>query len=326
MKISAVIPTYNRRVEVSHAIESVLSQTVPVYEIVVVDDGSTDGTAEFISDRYGPRVRVLRQKNAGVAASRNLGIREAQGDWVAFLDSDDFWFPSKIERQVEALASHESNPGICFTNNDFGGDPDLRLSVFDSTHFTGAQRTGLLEEPAQYMVAKLEPFYTSSFLIRRDLLEEVGGFDERMFIREDTDLFFRLSFRTRFCYVEEVLVRVDRTPNRAVGLCDLLNAMRDDRVFASCERLYRKWLMMSEVVGTQYEQPIRESLREVHYNSIECKLRQGRVLPALREVGRLRSIEEGFTSVFGNLLRRKIRKLQSRNGGHEPNPEAATEE
>jgi len=326
VQISAVIPTYNRRAEVAKAIDSVLSQTMQVYEVLVIDDGSTDGTAEFITGLYGDQVRVITQENAGVAAARNRGIREASGGWIAFLDSDDIWLPIKIERQVSALNVFAGECGVCFTDNDFGGDPELNLSVFGVAGFVAGHGFDLLPGPARYMVAKREPFYTSSFLIQRSLLEELGGFDETMFVREDTELFFRLSFRTQFCYVAEVLARVDRTPTRALGLCDLQRAMRDDRVFDSWERLYSRWLRMPEVAEAGYIRPIKELLREVHFNSIECKLRQLRFSPVIREMVRLRRMEKSYATIVRTLLRRKIIKMRHRDIGRGMTAEAAVEQ
>jgi len=105
LKVSAVIPTYNRRAQVGAAIASVLQQTVPVDEIVVVDDGSTDGTAEWIGSRYGAGVTVVRQQNAGVSAARNRGIRAAHGEWIAFLDSDDSGFPPRSSASLRRSRS-----------------------------------------------------------------------------------------------------------------------------------------------------------------------------------------------------------------------------
>ena len=316
MKISALIPTYNRRTQVMVAIDSVYSQTVPVDEIIVVDDGSTDGTVESICNRYGSSVRLFTQKNAGCAAARNRGIREAQGEWIAFLDSDDVWFPTKIERQIEALTSLEGEFGACFTDIYFGGDPDKRLTAFQDACFEGGRGLRVLENPTKYIVAKREPFFTPSLLIRRAHFAEIGDFDETQFIRSDTDLFFRLSLRARFCFVGEPLAQADRTPSRSLGICNAY-AMRDDRVFDCLERMYSKCLAMPEVAGTVYERPIRELLREAYFNSVECKLHQRRIRQALREISRLKAIEDGYGSIASKLLLRKIHKLRQKIGDWE---------
>jgi glycosyltransferase involved in cell wall biosynthesis len=308
LRVSALIPTYNRQEQVLRAIDSVLAQTVPVDEIIVVDDGSTDSTAEAIRSLYGSRVAVFRQGNGGVSAARNRGIRQAKGEWIAFLDSDDVWFPTKIERQLEAVAELGDEFGLCFTDCVYGGSPDMKLSVFQETGLDDVPRFGLLAEPAKYVLANREPFWTQSLLVRRSLLAELKGFDEGLIVREDTDVLFRLSFKTRFCFVAEPLVSIDRAPSRD-GLCNLY-VTGDDRMFGSLERLYTKWLAMPEVAGTGYEQPIREKLRLVCYDSAEAKMHQFRMGPALREIGRLRALDESYTSIVANLFSRKVAKLR----------------
>lgn len=308
MKVSALIPTYNRQAQVLRAIDSVLAQTVPVDEIIVVDDGSTDGTAEAIRSRYGSRVALFTQENAGVSAARNRGIREARGEWIAFLDSDDFWFPTKIERQLEAVAKLGDEFGLCFTDCVYDGNPDMKLSVFEETGLVGVPRFGWLDDPARYVLASREPFWTQSLLVRRRLLTEPNGFDEALTVREDTDVLFRLSFKTRFCFVAEPLVHIDRTPSRD-GLCNLY-VTADDRMFDSLERLFTKWLSMPEVAGTEYEQPIREKLRLASYDSAEAKMHQLRIGPALHEIGRLRALDESYASIVVNLFSRKAGKLR----------------
>lgn len=105
MRVSAVIPTYNRRTQVQRAIESVLSQTVPVDEILIVDDGSTDGTSGEISNRFGERVRLIHQENQGVSSARHRGIAESTGEWIAFLDSDDEWLPNRNALFLDAISA-----------------------------------------------------------------------------------------------------------------------------------------------------------------------------------------------------------------------------
>ena len=293
------------------AIESVMAQTVPVNEVIVIDDGSTDGTTDVILNRYPSRVIALRQENAGVSAARNRGIREAKGDWIAFLDSDDVWYPRKTERQLDALSEFGSEFGLCFTDNLFGGNPEMLLSAFEETGFEARPGFGDFDFPTQRLLTSREPFFTSSFLISRALLSELNGFDESLIVGEDSDLIFRLSFKTRFCFVAEPLVEVDRTPSRD-GLCNLYNE-RDDRKYDSFERRYRKWLAMPEVVGTQHEARIRDNLRIVYYDSAEAKIHQLQVVQALSEIAHIRGMGDSYATILLNFLSRKLIKL--RHGG-----------
>ena len=103
--ISVVIPTYNRRQTIGRSIDSILNQTLFPSEIIVVDDGSTDGTSDYIQSNF-PSIRLLQQPNKGVSSARNMGIRSSNSDWVALLDSDDEWFPKKLEKQVMTLSQN----------------------------------------------------------------------------------------------------------------------------------------------------------------------------------------------------------------------------
>lgn len=308
MRVSVVIPAYNRRTYIARAIESVLAQSRAVDEIIVVDDGSTDGTSEVVQDRYGSLVKVLRQENKGAAAARNHGIAEARGEWIALLDSDDVWLLTKIERQLEAVAVFGDEFGACFTDNVFEGDPGLKLSMFQGAGFEPSGKFGALDDPAWHIVHGGEPFITSSLLIRRPLLRQIGGFDESLALGDDTDLFFRLSFRTRFCYVAEPLVRIDRAPDRPFTVCGLCST-RSDRKYDSLERWHAKWLAMPEIAGTSYERPVREKLRRIHYSSLEAKLHDLRFKPALGTARRLNALGDSYPWVALNLIARKVRKL-----------------
>lgn len=167
MKVTALIPTYNRRRQVLSAIDSVLAQTAPVDEIIVVDDGSTDGTAEAVCSRHGSDVRVFRQGNAGVSAARNRGLREARGKWVAFLDSDDVWLPTKIERQFEALAAFGDEFGLCFTDCAYDSNPESKPSFFLETGFLHAPGFGTLDaRPGTCWSTGSRPEGSHSFFLR----------------------------------------------------------------------------------------------------------------------------------------------------------------
>jgi len=307
MNVSVLIPTYNRRAQVMSAIESVLAQTRPVQQIIVVDDGSTDGTANELRAQYGSLVTLITQDNAGVSAARNRGIRETQGEWVAFLDSDDIWLPTKIERQLELTESLGSEFGFCFTDCAYAGDPNKCRSVFQEVGFENATEFGPLLDPVACILAGKEPFWMSSLLVRRSLFDNGAPFNEALTLGEDTDLFFRLCFRTRFCFVAEPLVRIDRTPTRD-GLCNLFSK-RDDRVYECRERLYTGWLAMPEVLNGRCETGVREMLREISYSSAELKLHQLRIRQALKEVRRLKMIGESYPAICQTLFTRKARKL-----------------
>jgi hypothetical protein len=185
----------------------------------------------------------------------------------------------------------------------------MKLSVFEETGLAGAPTFGILDDPAKRILAEREPFYTPSLLIRRSLFQKPDPFDTAMVVREDTDVYFRLSLKTRFCFVSEPLVRIDRSPSRPVALCDVFVA-KDDRKFECLERMYNNWLKFPEVVGSEYEQPVREKLREMYFGSAESKIRERRLRPALREIGQLRAMGEGYVSIGATLASRKISKLR----------------
>lgn len=274
-----------------------------------MDDGSTDGSAEAVQAQFGPRVRVLAQNNAGVAAARNLGIREARCEWVAFLDSDDVWMPRKLELQNEVISTYGARTGVCFTDNLYGGNPDMLFSRFVEIGYGEAPEIGLLSDPVEYILTGREPFFTSSLLIRRTLLLECGGFDEYLMIREDTDLVFRLAYKTAFSFVGLPLVEIDRTPSRELGLCKMYGT-RDDRVYVCTERMYRKWLAMPELAGSVEGNRISQLFRDTLLCSAEAKLHLWRIRSGLGEIAKLNMFGDSYPSILAALASRKIAKLR----------------
>jgi hypothetical protein len=194
--VSVIIPTYNRRQLVAEAVESVLAQTYRPLEVIVIDDGSTDGTEEALR-RFGDQIRHLTQANAGVAAARNLGIGAATGDYIALLDADDLWAPTKIAKQVEVL---ERSPkagvvycGVWSVNVQTGEQFKSRC---DPTVRGDIRRKLLLRNRVT----------TSSLLIRRACFETVGRFDQTLRGSEDRDLWIRISRHFHYECVPEPLV------------------------------------------------------------------------------------------------------------------------
>ena len=204
-RVSVVIPAYNAAACVRRAVDSVLAQTCADFELLVVDDGSRDATREVLAG-YGERLRVLAQANAGPAAARNHGLREARGEFVAFLDADDWWLPAKLERQV-ALLDARPGLGFCSTATQVltpTGAPDQAWPC------CADDGTPLLER--LFVQGAAVSGSTSGVLARAALLREVGGFDERLRGFEDPDLWLRLAARTGYACIAEPLTVVVRTP------------------------------------------------------------------------------------------------------------------
>lgn len=175
--VSVVIPAYNSAEFINGTIETALDQTYAPLEVIVVDDGSRDDTVAVVRTRFGDRVRVIQQENAGPSAARNHGIREAQGDWIALLDSDDLWFPEKLGRQVERIAE---GVGLvhCFNRNDL---PVHQPEEGQEVTFDALLRRNYIG--------------TSTTVLLKAAWEQVGGFDEdrRLLGAEDYNMWLRIA-------------------------------------------------------------------------------------------------------------------------------------
>ena len=195
MSITVVIPTYNRKKTLGQALDSLTNQTLPPAEIILVDDGSTDGTAYWARKEY-PQIKILEQGNQGVSAARNAGIQEVTTDWIAFLDSDDLWMAEKLERQMGAL---EESPDyrVCHTEEQW---------VYRGKHKPVAapyvKQGGWIFERC-LPVCAISP---STVLIHKTVFEEVGLFDETLPACEDYDLWLRICSRMPVLLVKEALI------------------------------------------------------------------------------------------------------------------------
>lgn len=195
MRVSVVIPTHNRANEVLRAVESVLNQSRPAAQVIVVDDGSTDDTPDRIRG-LGAALHYVFQPHQGVSAARNLGARMAAGNWLAFLDSDDVWLPVKLERQC---ALHSSDPTLAISQT---GEIWIRNGVRVNACKHHAKPYGDIFD-LSLRRCLVSP---SAVMIRRDLFLATGGFDEGLAVCEDYDLWLRLAITLRFGLVSEPLI------------------------------------------------------------------------------------------------------------------------
>lgn len=195
MKISVIIPTYNRAEMVANAVESVLSQTCPPTEIIVVDDGSTDHTVTRLA-AFQNQIKVIRQCHQGVSAARNVGIQTSRGDWLAFLDSDDLWKRKKLERQCKALDNHVGFM-VCYTNEEWRQKGRWRNQKKIHRKYNGRIFQKCLP------LCIISP---SSVLLHRKVIKEIGLFDESLPACEDYDYWLRTSRRFAVLYIDERLI------------------------------------------------------------------------------------------------------------------------
>ena len=199
IRFSAVLPTYQRAHLIGAAIESVLAQLHPATEVLVVDDGSTDET-EAVVRAFPAPVRYLRQENAGAGAARNLGVREATSEWVAFLDSDDFWTEEHLQRMAAAIVATEGRAVFYFADlrrsSRFQGALQWELANF---RIEGAYE---LRDPGDaWMTLPRQPCMLQASVFRREALLGVGGISTALEVREDTHLFFLLGLDAPICAV-----------------------------------------------------------------------------------------------------------------------------
>ena len=193
--VSVIIPTHNRLSFLKAALKSVFEQSYKIHEIIVVDDGSTDGTAKYLSKNF-PTVSVICQKNQGVSSARNNGIRQATGEWIALLDSDDRWLPEKIEKQV----------GFLFQNRSYRACQTMEKWIRNGNHvmppkYLEKSENGLFQRSLQRCI-----ICPSSVILHSTLFDEIGLFDESLPLCEDYDFWIRLLLENKIGLIEELLV------------------------------------------------------------------------------------------------------------------------
>ncbi len=214
MRVSVVMPTYNRRYIVAEAVRSVLSQTYQDFELLVIDDGSTDDTAQVAKSFSDSRIRYIRlKKNGGVAAATNKGLREASGEFISFLDSDDLWKPNKLECNVTYLDSHPEIQAVFSDLEKFDGDTYcssfMRTTPFFSKLLTAASYPEGIALPQRFMYLCLlqeVPVKPSTLTVRRKAVQRTGEFNEVSPSGQDWEFFLRLSRFACFGYIDRPLV------------------------------------------------------------------------------------------------------------------------
>ena len=199
IQIAAVIPTFNREKTLPRAINSVLAQEFPASEVIIVDDGSDDGTRRIV-ESFGAKCRYFYQENGGVSAARNRGVGEAACDWIAFLDSDDSWVPRHLVRMAEAIEATNGEASLYFCDamlpSEAGG-----LSYWVSTGFKIDAPFLLKRDASAWVLMAIQPIVLQASVIKRSSYWDVGGLPRGLRTREDTLLLFKLGLRYPACAV-----------------------------------------------------------------------------------------------------------------------------
>jgi glycosyltransferase involved in cell wall biosynthesis len=219
-KISAVIPLYNKAKHICRALDSILAQELPADEIIVVDDGSTDGGGEVVTSYQDSRIRLITQKNQGVSAARNRGFAEAEGELIAFLDADDEWYPSFLEEILNLQRKYPQAGAFATAYDKITPQGYTIRPQFDI--LLPRQKQGLIND--YYRVILKWPVWSSAVAIPKVILHEIGGFKVGEAYGEDIDVWLRIALRYQIawsgkslaCYHKDAENRADRVNPKAV--------------------------------------------------------------------------------------------------------------
>lgn len=306
-RVSVVIPTYNRSDLLLRAIDSVLRQTYSDYELIVIDDGSTDDTRQRL-EPYMERIRYFYQPNRGASAAQNAGISAAQGEWISILASDDVWHPTKLDTQLLALQAVGHECEACFTDCELVGSDVPPRTAYQEGRINSLEPFEVMDDPLRHLVLSFG-LYVQSMLVLRSLLLEIGGFDESLGIHEDADMLVRLSFRTKFCLVPSVLVQIDRAPSTS-RLSDLNFSKTTDESCGWTSAFYKKVLSYQEIANHPLREAIHEMLIGRYYSWIAERISGCQLRSALVFVAALHAEGPSYNAIMGNLIRRAAKKVR----------------
>lgn len=212
--VSVVIPTFNMSRCICDAVESVLNQTYKDFELIVVDDGSTDET-EFVLKEFAGHIRYDKQKNGGVSAARNRGIELARGQFIAFLDADDLWLPHKLELQMQAFVRQKDLALVAcgYSVRSSDGKTEMR-NVVRKNYPTRADLFKALS------ICQLIPGCASGVVVKKSCFSEIGNFDTTVKVGEDWDMWLRIVAAYNAYFVEQILVVIRQVAGDKVGRSD----------------------------------------------------------------------------------------------------------
>jgi glycosyltransferase involved in cell wall biosynthesis len=278
-RVSVIIPTYNRSEKVQKSVESALAQSFTDFEVIVVDDGSTDDTEQALNRVFGDHIRYYFQANQGASVARNRGIKEAKGEWVAFLDSDDLWEREKLECQLAALDRFGTKCNACYTDVRFYNHSETRtMFQLAESSYSHQDAMGINSEALRLLVKPGGAGMVvclSSLLVRKAAIETSGNFNSRLLYSQDSEFMFRLALKTGFCYVNRPLVLFDRSPVevRHTGVSSAWNRL--DFFLQDSQLRLEELLNLTQKQPLAIRNLVRRQLSAVHSGWVDCYLEAG---------------------------------------------------
>lgn len=270
--ISVIIPLYNKEGSIAQALDSVMAQECQDFEVVVVDDGSTDGGVAVVENYGDPRIRLVRQENAGVSAARNRGIEEAKGEYVAFLDADDVWMPGFLS-EIVALQREFPQCRAQATNYVFNSNGVKSPTILRKIPFGGEK--GVLMNYFEVASCSHPPVWTSAVCIERRLLQEIGGFPVGIKSGEDLLTWARVAVRTDWAYSMKEMAQYNQ--GEGYDKKNLPPRRQDggDPVGKELKRIYAEY---PSIIG------LRKYISHWHKMRASVAVRYGERLETLKEV------------------------------------------
>jgi glycosyltransferase involved in cell wall biosynthesis len=275
-EITVVIPVYNRAKLVGRAIQSVLDQTMRAAQLIVVDDGSTDKTAEVCRE-YSWSVQYVWQRNSGASAARNAGIRLAGHPWIAFLDSDDYFAPSHLERMTIAIRETSGEASLYFSDIQL---PDRGGTVWETIGFKPRAPLHLINDASPWVLLKRQPMMLQSSVISKHALEIVGGLDESRSVGEDSYLFCQLGIGGSVCAVSGTgcVQTADDISNIRLTV---VNPLQSEKYLVEATNRWRAVLSWKERLPSGFRRLVAFKLAASHLGLGKAMWSTGRCLEAL---------------------------------------------
>jgi glycosyltransferase involved in cell wall biosynthesis len=236
--------------------------------VIVVDDGSTDATSESVQklirtqNGEGEKIRYFFQLNQGSSVARNKGIDEARGEWIAFLDSDDVWFPDKLKLQIEVIRELKGECSGCFTDAQMVNDLGMNTTSFRTFGINYDREVGFAPDALMCLAKSFCGFWLSTLLVRADLARRVNGFDPEIQGPEDRDFYFRVALATSLVCINKPMVRTDRSPSAPGSNCRPWDKWHVR--LRSHQHMYEKWLGLGAALSPDVRKTVELDLRLVH--------------------------------------------------------------